>query len=234
MALMLSVLQGFFLIVLALFALGFAKYVFSAGHGLVGWASIALLGRPSWIRWIILLPAIILSAFILIFTFNVIFWIGDLFGESFVGTAWMWGTTFTQAVVVPGTIVTTGYVIAPNGRRWIAGAVMLAIWAWLAGTLFDPETSEFLASEVDVWFYGWLVVAAGAAAYAAIKAWVMEPLLRLAELEMRDKFDAETQTTPVPPQTTAVAHCVECGGEISPDASFCDNCGTGRPHQRLR
>ena len=177
----------------------------------MNWASLSLFGRPSWVRWIILLPAIGLSALVLIFTFNVIFRIGDWFGDSFVGAAWMWGTTFFQAAVVPSTLVTTGFLIAPTGRRWIAIAVMLAIWAWLAGPLLSPDTGDFLAPD-DAWVYGWLVIAAGAAAYAAINAWGMAPTLQLLELDMR--LDADMP-----------AYCHNCGTEAKPYDRFCTICG---------
>ena len=44
----------------------------------MGWAAIFLLRLPSWVRWIILLPALGLSALLLTITFNVtellVFW----------------------------------------------------------------------------------------------------------------------------------------------------------------
>jgi len=150
-------------------------------------------------------------------TFNVIFWIGSWFGDSFTGTAWVWVTTFTQATVVPRMLVAAGYVTAPNGSRWISVGIMVVIWVWVAGVLFDPATEHFSYTEFDFWaFYGALVVTAGSAAYAVNKFWHLEPLFRLLELEMRGESDTEIPSS-----------CHICGAETRPSDSFCVNCGAG-------
>ena len=181
----------------------------------MGWAAIFLLRLPSWVRWIILLPALGLSALLLTITFNVIFWIGAGFGDSFVGTAWMWVTTFTQAVVVPRMLVAAGYATAPNGRRWVSVGIMIMIWVWVAGVLLDPETVHFSYTESDFWgFYGALVVTAGSAAYAVNRYWNLDLLYRLVESEMRGESDTEIPSS-----------CHNCGTETLPSDSFCPNCG---------
>jgi hypothetical protein len=222
MTVALSVLQGLLLVVLAFFALGVANFVFQLGTGLVTSATLGLFGLPIWVRWTILLPAIVFSAFILIVTFNVIHSIGDWFGESFVGTAWMWGTTFIQSAVVPSLLVTTAFMIAPNGRRWIATALMLVIWTWLAGTLFDPDTGEFVSE--SLMFYGALLLAAFSALAAVRKAWIMEPVLRLMESEFkRDTTPADAEhygEAVVEPQ-----YCNTCGAKLSAGTLFCSSCG---------
>ena len=214
MSVMLSILQGVLLTVLACFAIWTATYVFTIGTGVVGWAAIFLLRLPSWVRWIILLPALVLSGLLLMITFNIIFWIGGWFGDSFIGTAWMWVTTFTQAVVVPRMLVAAGYATAPNGRRWISVGIMIMVWVWVAGVLLDAETVRFSYTESDFWgFYGALVVTAGSAAYAVHKYWNLDLLYRLLESDMRGESDTEIPS-----------FCHMCGTEMLPSDSICPKC----------
>ena len=142
-------------------------------------------------------------------------------------------TTFTQSVIMPRILVATGYMIAPAVRRLIAIVVMLAIWSWLAGTLLDPDTGDFAPPESDVWaFYGWLVVAAGSAAYAVIKFWNLDPLLRLVEQEMRGEFDpSEHITEQVGEQEVHLGEHVGQAPDTEISLQFCPSCRNERVSQ---
>ena len=168
------------LILLTPWIIGFAYWILAMGHGMGAWLGLILLPVPSWIRWVILIPATILTFFIAIFTFNIIFWIGDWYGESFLGTVWDWVTTFVQASLVPTLLVTNVSLIAPRGRVWIAVATMLLIWLWLVGVFLDPQTGK---QGFDLLFHGFILVAALSAAWGVIKVKTMEPLFRLIENE---------------------------------------------------
>jgi hypothetical protein len=181
-----SILRFLLLIPLAFLALGVAVFVVNMGQGLLVFGSLAMLALPRWVRWLSVLPALALGAVVLLFTFNLVFWIGDWFGETFVGKAWTWVTTFAQAVVVPTALVNIASLVAPSGRRWVAIGVMLAIWVWLFGTLLNPDTGQYRGAESGAWFYGWLALAALAAAYQSLKVWAFEPVLLAMERERRN------------------------------------------------
>ena len=220
MSILVSFLQALLLIFGALIAVGIAYYLYGIGlygigTGLVGMASIRLARLPGWVRWIILLPSLGLSGSLLIITFNLVFWVGSWFGDTFVGTAWIWGTTFIQAAIVPSMLVSTGFVVAPAIHRWVAIAVMIAIWLWVAGLILDPETGNFSPRESDFWgFYGALALSACAAAYGVSKVWRWDQLIRLLELGLQ-----------VDGAVVLPVSCPNCGAISDPTESFCVDCG---------
>ena len=223
-----SVLKGLLLIVGAFFALGIATWLFNVAQVLVVGGSLGLSRMPTWLRWVILIPAIVVFSLILIIAFNVIFLIGDWFGESFVGTAWEWGATFIQSAIVPSLLVTTAFLIAPNGRRWIAIAMMLVIWLTLFGSLFDSNSADNSLIEFDTLFHGALLLAAVSAAWGVLKMWDMEPMLRA--LESGTGHDVPNSDIP-----DYAAHyggakpdseiCTTCGESLGEGAAFCSSCG---------
>ena len=182
----LDVLKIALLVVLTPFVIGMAIWILQMGYGFASWLGLLLLPVPRWIRWIILIPVTVITFFIITFTFNVLYWIGDWYGDSFFGTLWLWVTSFTHAVFLPNVLVTNATFLAPNGRIWISVATMLLIWLFLLGLAFDTEQG---ITGFDLLFHGALVMGAISALWRVLSLKSLIPLLQHLEQEKVDMFE---------------------------------------------
>lgn len=183
---MADVLKIIILLVLTPFLLGFAYWVLALGYALPNWLGLVLLPVPGWIRWILLIPVVIISFLIITVAFNVIFWFGGWYGDSFLGTIWVWGATITQAVLLPYLLINNSFVVAPKARLAVAMITMLLIWIWLLGAAVDTESG---VTGFEFGFHGALILSAVTALWRVVEIKKLIPLLEFMEREDRPETD---------------------------------------------